>query len=33
MVGQAPFVGYTVADFAPGGEPEVSVDTSLLAAS
>lgn len=33
MVGQAPFVGYTVADFAPGSEPEVSVDTSLLTAS
>ena len=33
MVGQAPFVGYTVADFAPGTEPEVSVDTSLLTAS
>jgi hypothetical protein len=33
MVGQAPFVGYTVADFAPGIEPEVSVDTSLLTAS
>lgn len=33
MVGQAPFVGYTVADFAPGSEPEVSVDTSLLTSS
>jgi hypothetical protein len=33
MIGQAPFVGYTVADFAPSGEPEVSVDTSLLASS
>lgn len=33
MVGQAPFVGYTVADFAPSGEPDVSVDTSLLASS
>jgi SAM-dependent methyltransferase len=33
MAGQAPFVGYTVADFAPDGEPEVSVDTSLLEAS
>ncbi|HEY4122547.1 MAG TPA: hypothetical protein VGM56_32005 [Byssovorax sp.] len=33
MVGQAPFVGYTLADFAPDGEPEVSVDTSLLEAS
>jgi SAM-dependent methyltransferase len=33
MAGQAPFVGYTVADFAPDGEPEVSVDTSLLESS
>jgi chromosome segregation ATPase len=33
MIGQAPFVGYTIADFAPQGEPEVSVDTSLVAAS
>lgn len=33
MLGQAPFVGYTVADFAPESEPEVTVDTSLLAAS
>jgi hypothetical protein len=33
MIGQAPFVGYTVADFAAGGEVEVSVDTSLLGAS
>jgi chromosome segregation ATPase len=33
MVGQAPFVGYTVADFAPHGEPEVSVDTSFLPSS
>jgi chromosome segregation ATPase len=33
MIGQAPFVGYTVADFAPRGEPDVSVDTSLLASS
>ncbi|MEJ7730817.1 MAG: methyltransferase domain-containing protein [Polyangiaceae bacterium] len=33
MAGQAPFVGYTVADFAPDGEPEVSVDTSLLETS
>src|SRR5262249_36481061 len=30
MAGQAPFVGYTVADFAPDGEPDVSVDTSLI---
>ena len=33
MIGQAPFVGYTVADFAPNGDPDVSVDTSLLASS
>lgn len=33
MIGQAPFVGYTVADFAPRGEPAVTVDTSLLAAT
>lgn len=33
MAGQAPFVGYTLADFAPDGEPEVSVDTSLLESS
>ncbi|APR82064.1 TolA protein [Minicystis rosea] len=33
MIGQAPFVGYTVADFTRHGEPEVSVDTSLLASS
>jgi SAM-dependent methyltransferase len=33
MVGQAPFVGYTVADFAPDGEPDVSIDTSLLEGS
>jgi SAM-dependent methyltransferase len=31
MIGQAPFVGYTVADFAAGGaDLEVSVDASLL---
>lgn len=30
MLGQAPFVGYTLADFAPEGEPAVTVDTSLL---
>lgn len=30
MLGQAPFVGYTVADFAPAGDPEVTVDTSLV---
>ncbi|MFT3775382.1 MAG: hypothetical protein QM820_59305 [Minicystis sp.] len=33
MIGQAPFVGYTVADFTLHGDPEVSVDTSLLASS
>lgn len=31
MLGQAPFVGYTLADFGASGELEVSVDTSLLA--
>ncbi len=30
MLGQAPFVGYTLADFGASGELEVSVDTSLL---
>lgn len=30
MLGQAPFVGYTVADFAPKREPSVSFDTSLI---
>jgi chromosome segregation ATPase len=30
MIGQAPFVGYTLADFAAGSDPDVSVDTSLL---
>lgn len=30
MLGQAPFVGYVVADFAPDGEPDVVVDTSLV---
>lgn len=33
MIGQAPFVGYTVAEFAQDGEPEVSIDMSLLAGS
>ena len=33
MLGQAPFVGYTVADFAAGPDLEVSVDTSLLQAT
>jgi predicted nucleic acid-binding Zn-ribbon protein len=30
MLGQAPFVGWVVADFAPDEEPDVTVDTSLL---
>lgn len=30
MLGQAPFVGYVIADFAPDDEPDVSVDTSLM---
>src|SRR5262249_54924505 len=30
MVGQAPFVGYAVADFAPDEEPEPVIDTSLV---
>jgi chromosome segregation ATPase len=30
MLGQAPFVGYVIADFAPDEEPDVTVDTSLL---
>ena len=33
MLGQAPFVGYTVADFAQDGDPEISIDTSLLSGS
>ena len=33
MIGQAPFVGYTVAEFAQDGEPEVSIDMSLLPGS
>jgi SAM-dependent methyltransferase len=33
MLGQAPFVGYAVVDFAPDGEVDVSVDTSLLDAT
>ena len=33
MIGQAPFVGYTVAELGASDEPDVSVDTSLLAAS
>jgi SAM-dependent methyltransferase len=30
MLGQAPFAGYVIADFAPEGDPDVVVDTSLL---
>lgn len=30
MLGQAPFAGYVIADFAPDDEPDVVVDTSLL---
>lgn len=30
MLGQAPFMGYVIADFAPEDEPDVSVDTSLM---
>jgi len=30
MLGQAPFLGYTVADFAAEGEPAVTIDTSLV---
>jgi len=30
MLGQAPFSGYVIADFAPDGDPEVVVDTSLM---
>lgn len=30
MLGQAPFVGYTVAEFALEGEPAVTIDTSLV---
>lgn len=30
MLGQAPFAGYVIADFAPEGEPDVVVDTSLV---
>lgn len=33
MLGQAPFVGYVVAEFATDGEPDVSVDTSLVEAA
>ncbi len=30
MLGQAPFVGYVIADFAPEGTPEPSLDTAFL---
>ena len=30
MLGQAPFVGYVVADFAPDGTPEPTLDTAFL---
>ena len=30
MLGQAPFVGYVIADFAPDGAPEPSLDTAFL---
>lgn len=30
MLGQAPFRGYVIADFAPEGDPDVVVDTSLV---
>jgi hypothetical protein len=33
MIGQAPFVGYTVAELGASDDPDVSVDASLLAAS
>lgn len=33
MLGQAPFVGYTIADFAPEGDLDITVDTSLLEAT
>lgn len=32
MLGQTPFVGYAVVDFAPSDPPEVSVDTGFIAA-
>ena len=32
MLGQAPFVGYVIADFAPEGVPEPSLDTAFLPA-
>ncbi|RLB65758.1 MAG: hypothetical protein DRI90_01150 [Deltaproteobacteria bacterium] len=33
MLGQAPFVGYTVAEFAAEGDPGVTIDTSLASRS
>lgn len=30
MLGQAPFVGYTVADFSAEGEPAITIDTELM---
>jgi SAM-dependent methyltransferase len=30
MLGQTPFVGYAVVDFAPDGEPDVSIDSGLV---
>ena len=30
MIGQAPFVGYAIVDFAPSREPDVSFDASLM---
>jgi len=30
MLGQTPFVGYAVVDFAPEGEPDVSIDSGLV---
>lgn len=30
MLGQAPFVGYAIADFAPGGEPEPAIDSAFV---
>ncbi len=33
MLGQAPFLGYTVAEFAAEGEPSVTIDSSLVSRS
>jgi len=30
MLGQTPFVGYAIVDFAPEGEPDVDIDTELV---